>query len=553
MPTILDSDGNPLTIPRKALAGDVAAPSPWNAMGWRTVWHRTLARGLSPARLAQILDAADAGNPHDFLTFAQDLEERDPHYASVLGTRKRALLGLERKVESASDKLRDRKIADAVRLLIDAPIFGHLLNGMLDALGKGYSAVEIEWDTRAAPWLPVRYHWRDPRWFLLDKTDGETLRLIDAADPVLGIPLPPARFIVHQPRLKMGLSNRGGLARLVAISSFAKQIVLESWLSFSESYGSPTRIAKADDRFFLPGAGTDAAAFVADLQTKLQAMLGQDAYAVFPKSVDTVLQQATMGGAEVFHQLSDYLNKLISKAVLGRSDAADSTSGSLGGKQEAQEVRQDILESDAEQLQNTVNDQLVTMFVELNFGTGVEVPQFKFHFPTIEDLSLLVTALEKLVPLGLKVEQSVVRDKLNIPDPDAGVDLLSVPKTPPNAPPSAVKIGQVSNPESPPPALNIALQRHDVRHPATGQFIPAADPTADPTAPILDRLGREGAPLIEGMLDPVRAALDASASLDDFRAKLLLLYPKMDAKAFAALLGSSLALAEAQGYFEAKD
>jgi len=511
--------------PKKALTQEVAPPTAWNQPGWRTVWRGQIARGLTPANLAQILDSASQGNAHDYLTLAEEMEERDPHYASVLSTRKRAVMGLERKVESPTDKLRDRKITDAVRDLIADPAFGRLLPALLDAMGKGYSAVELVWNTDGSPWTPA-YRWRDPRWFLLDRDDGATLRIIDTADPVNGLPLPPCRFIVHTPRLKMGLPIRGGLARLAAIASLCRHITMESWLSFAESYGSPVRILQADDQLFSAGASAEQQAMLQSIQDKLQTMVGQDAYAVFPKSMTATLQQAATSGADVHERLSDHLQKLISKAVLGRSDAADSTSGKLGGETAQSEVRRDILESDAEELADCINQQLIRPFVDLNFGPQPAYPVFQFHFPETEDLTLLTLALEKLVPLGLKVEQSIIRDKFGLPDPKEGAELL-VPNT--------------VTPVIPAPAFNRALNR---ALPA-----PAA---SDPTAPLVERLGNEAEPLLQTLLDPVRSALNASSDLMDFRERLLDLYPDLDGKAFADLMGQALAVAELAGYWEAQ-
>jgi len=47
-----------------------------------------------------------------------------------------------RPVEAASDGAADVELADAVRGMARAPAFGALLDDCLDALGKGFSAVE---------------------------------------------------------------------------------------------------------------------------------------------------------------------------------------------------------------------------------------------------------------------------------------------------------------------------------------------------------------------------------------------------------------------------
>ena len=271
-----------------------------------------------------------------------------------------------------------------------------------------------------------------------------------------------------------------------------------------------------------PGAGKE------DIDTLIAAVsgLGSDAAAVLPDSmrIDFVNAASGAGGADLFGGLADRLDKLISKAVLGRSDAADSTSGQLGGEQYASEVRRDILEGDANELSNTNNEQLVRPFIDLNFGPQEAYPEIQLYVPDQEDLAGLAAMLEKLVPLGLEVEQSVIRDKWGLPDPAKGAKLLGVRA---DIPPDI-------------PSMNRATNR--------AQTPPDA---ADPTEPLVERLGREADPLLDALLEPVRAALHASGDLMDFRERLLTLYPDLDGKAFAELMGQALAVADAAGYWEA--
>ena len=145
---------------------------------------------------------------------------------------------------------------------------------------------------------------------------------------------------------------------------------------------------------------------------------------------------------ELYRSLLTFLQELVSKAVLGRSDAADATSGRLGNAQDSMQVRQDILESDAAELAATLNAQLIQPFIDLNFGPQAAYPVFAFHFPEVEDKNLLLQLLRDQVPPGLKVEQSIIRDKFNLPDPPDGAELLG----PAPAAPA-------------PPAVNRALNR----------------------------------------------------------------------------------------------
>ncbi|HQC73192.1 MAG TPA: DUF935 family protein, partial [Candidatus Competibacteraceae bacterium] len=452
--------------------------------------HLPIDQGLTPAQLTALLRDADYGYADAYLTLAEEMEERNPHYASVLSTRKRAVLGLDHMVESATDKRSDKKLADAVREYLAGPSLNGLLSGLLDALGKGYSAVELLWDTSATPWIP-RYAWRDPRFFRYDRETGRTLLLAPTVHDD-GQPLPPYRFVVHQPQLKMGLPIRGGLARLCAVTHLCARLALEDWLLFAEVFGMPLRIGRYNS-----SASSD------DIEVLKTAVagLGRDAAAVLHESMQIDFQAAASGagGADLYERLLDRLDKLISKAVLGRSDAADATSGKLGNEQASSEVRRDILESDAADLTETINAQLVRPFIDLNFGPQAHYPTLKLHVPDQEDLTGLVDMLAKLVPLGLRVEQSIIRDKFGLPDPDEGAELLGAPVPAPE--PQA----DVEDPD-------------DVEDPAVNRALNRASPAAaDPTAPLVERLGNEAEPLMNALLEPVRAALNDSADLMDFR------------------------------------
>ena len=273
-------DGRP--VRKRDLTREAGRPT---LTGVRQTWrHESVASGLTPRRLAAILRTADDGDgrQRDYLTLAEEIEERDPHYAAVLGVRKRAVSGLEPSVEAATDDAGDIELADAVRGLIQEPAFGELLDDCLDALGKGFSAVEIIWE-RGAEWWPARYEWRDPRFFTFDREDGRTLRLLDEADSFRGLDLAPYKWIVHVPRLKSGLPMRGGLARLVAISYMVKAYTVTDWTAFAEVFGMPLRLGR-----YGPNATE------ADIHKLITAVanLGTDAAAVLPDSMRVEFHRA---------------------------------------------------------------------------------------------------------------------------------------------------------------------------------------------------------------------------------------------------------------------
>lgn len=460
----------------------------------RQVWIDSIARGLTPARLTSVLERAAQNDPDDYLTLAEEMEERDPHYASVLSTRKRAVSSLPIVVEAASDDAQDGKIADFVTEMTRRAEFGHLIEDLLDGLGKSYAVSEIIWD-RGAQWSPREYCHRDPRWFRWDRETGRELRLRDAADMLNGIALAPFKFIVHKPRIKSGLQIRCGLARLCAFMWICKAYALKDWLAFAEVFGLPFRLGR-----YGPTASRDDVAIL----KRAVAAIGSDAAAVLPESmkIEFVTGPQVGGGNDLFRVLSDWLDRQMSKAVLGQTSTTDAQSAGLGSNQANvhNDVRADIQASDCRDLEVTLNRDLVRAAVDLNFGPQVKYPRLSFHIAEPEDLGQLASALEKLVPLGLEVEQSVIRDKFGLPEPASGAKLLGAPSPPPPPP--------VTPPAD--PALNRRL--------ALNRGLPRASRDE------LDRIADTGLDGWQEQLDPIMAEVqrlaDDATDTDDFLARL---------------------------------
>lgn len=93
-PQLLDRWGNP--VRRQVLTQEIAAPT---IGGIRSPLSGYPGDGLNPVRLANIMRAADQGDPVKYLELAETIEERDPHYLGVLSTRKRSVSQIEITVE----------------------------------------------------------------------------------------------------------------------------------------------------------------------------------------------------------------------------------------------------------------------------------------------------------------------------------------------------------------------------------------------------------------------------------------------------------------------
>lgn len=531
-PALTDHLGRPLRAPvtKAQLREVVARPT---MAGVRQAWNvTTIASGLTPERLASIMRSSAEGDAHDYLTLAEEMEERDWHYASELGKRKLAVLGLDRTVLPPDDTPLAKEVADGVRTdILNDEAFEDLCGGLLDGLGKAYAAVEIGWDT-GRRWKPVTYDHRDPRWFRYDRETGKELRLLDDADPVNGVALPMYRFAVHQPQLKQGLPVRGGLARLAAWAFLFKFYAVKDWAAFAETYGQPLRIGKY---------GPNATPADVDILYQAVAMIGTDCAAVIPDSMAMEFIKAEGGqgsGADLYERWCDWLDRQVSKAVVGQSGTADVQRG--GGYAQStvlDGVRADLRESDARQLARTIRRDVIEPYVLFNFGPDAPVPLLKLETAEAEDLKALSEALVPLIDRGLKVKAVEVRGKFNLAEPDKGDEVLQ--------PTGAVAQGII------PPPTTVALNRRPFgacggpgcEDRAVNRTGGSADRIDQMTAEAMVGWTDQMAPIIE----PIQRLADAATSYEEFLAGLNDALAEGDPAVLAKALGAAMFKARALG------
>lgn len=525
MAEFVDTRGNPLS--GRPARADLSRPIATATLtGIRQVFSgEVFSGGLTPEALASLLAAADTGDARSYLSLAIEMERREGMYRAALGTRKRAVLRLPVTVESASDAPADVALADEIRALIRAPGFARARGDLLDAIGKGFAAVELSWDTGRTPWVPrdrvaprtgarvSGYQWIDPRWFRYDRLSGRELRLLDDANQLDGIPLPPYRYLIHEPALMSGLPLWAGLARVACVAYMAKSFGIGDWLRFASTYGMPLRLGKY---------GTNANADDIAVLTRAVANLGTDWGAVVPESMLLELLQAAggtgAGGAEVFKALADWADDLLCILVLGQTASTKGTPGSMGAEQARADVREDIRDADAVDLAETLNRDLVGSYIALNHGLRdpEDAPRILIQEPDAADVQVMIDGLSALVPLGLRVAESVVRDRLGWPDPAAGERCLGDP---------APAGGEVLPPGGAPSGP---------RQPALHRAASAAP--ADAIDRLTDRLEARARPALAGMFHQIRGILTAAGSLEEAATMLEAAYPDIDSGPLAEQL-----------------
>lgn len=497
VPNLVAADGvTPLR--RSELRQEVAAPS---TRGVRQIWSGHPAQGLTPQRLATMLKEAETGDATRYLELAEDMEERDPHYSAVLGTRKRQVAQLEILVEPADDEdPRAVEAADLVRSVVEGEAFQDDLIDILDAIGKGYSATEILWETSASQWLPVQFKHRDPRWFGFDPEDGQTLMLRENAGLA---PLPGGKFIVHCAKAKSGLPIRGGFARMAGWYYLFKNYAIKDWVRFAELYGQPMRIGK-----YHPTATEE------QKQDLLRALvnLGTDAAAAIPQSMMIeIIEAQKQASSDLYQNLAEFCDKQTSKMILGQTMTTDD--GASRAQAEVHDgVREDIERADARQLAATLNRDLTRPLVDLNLGPQTAYPKIQIGRPEQHDPAILTRALPMLHKLGLPLSRRQVYGAYRLAEPDDEADALAPPA--PRLPPEG---------RADPAAAEAALAKTQLPGSeviAAARAAAEAGPDAidDAIEAILD--GDGWTPMVAPMVDEVRRLAEEVGSLDELLERL---------------------------------
>lgn len=407
---LVDAYGRPFSM--RALAREhVDEESPW-----ATPMRDSVAYGLTPERAGRLLRSADEGDVLAYLTLAEELEERDLHYRSVLFTRKVRVSGIVPAVEAVDDSDEEQRIAEDVRELVWSHAFRRLVFDMLDGLGKGYSIVEILWDSSESQWWPRAFRWRDPRWYSWDPKTLRTLRLEDGTPG--GRPLPPGKYLVHRPALKSGVPLRAGLARPALIAYVFKNFSVRDLARFLEVYGIPPRIGRHD-----PNAPDE------DKRKLLAAarMLGTDAAAIVPNNMQLELLETksnTSSGTTAFLGPIEWWDRQVSKVVLGQTSSSEGSGGDYKASSQHQSVRLDIAAHDAAGVEETVVRDLIKVYVDLNYGPRRRYTSVTLAVPAAEDLTRFATAITQLVDRGLEVDQEQIRERLGLSEPEPGKALL---------------------------------------------------------------------------------------------------------------------------------
>jgi phage gp29-like protein len=519
--SILDQFGKPFELEQ------LQEPQTAKLAQLRHEFENHPSRGLTPTRLAKILQSAEQGDLVAQHELFQDMEEKDGHLFSVMDQRRRAVTRLDWDIvpvadASAKEKADAEFAQETIRSQED---FDDVLFDMTDAIGHGFAALEMQWGRVEKVQMPIKIEHRPQSWFKLasnPEISRNELRLRDnSAD---GAALWTFGWLLHQHRARSGYISRSGLFRVMAWPFLFKNYAIRDLAEFLEIYGLPLRL------------GTyNASATKEDKATLLRAVvnIGHDAAAIIPQGMMIDFKEAAKGDNKSFDAMISLMERIQSKVALGGT----LTSGEgKHGTQALGKVHQDIAlhlrDSDAKQIANTLTRQIIYPLLAINRGLSDprRCPRLVFDTQEPEDLKLMSESVPQLVGMGMRIPVSWAHEKLKIPTATGDEAILTM----------------IANTSA--SAASVTLPAA----PATAQAQLKAQPQSnalqfDPLDDLVDNMAGEWEEVMGETLEPVRAALASASSLDEFRDGLEEVLANVEPAKLASLLARGQFAARAWG------
>lgn len=533
---LITSDGEPVapaeqeetTALTKMITSDGEPVAPEELKEPQTAEMRSLhhefqghpSRGLTPSKLASIMDRAEQGDITAQFELYEDMEEKDGHVMAEMGKRRRALNGLQYTLVPPKNPSKEEKYnTDAMNDVIQGlDNFEDVLFDVTDGIGKGFCCLEYGgWDRVNGAMLPKSIQHRPQGWFQIVRGFEQKIHL---RGPGNGEPLQPFGWMVHTHKAKSGYLERSALFRVLLWPYLFKNYSVGDLAEFLEIYGIPLRLGK------YPSGATNA-----EKNTLMRALaqIGHNAAGIIPQGMELEFHKAAEGDPAAFKLMIEWCEKTQSKAILGgtltsQADGASSTNA-LGNVHN--EVRKELVVSDANQIEKTLSRDLFYPIALLNGLTTdwTRCPRFKFDTTEPEDMAVFAASAPVLVGLGVKMKRQWAQERLGIPEPEEGEEILTLAPAPPSQAP-----------------------QQEVQEALTALTAQVAALNAQPKPKTIDeQLDDRLQPITGKWLAQIRELVNTADSLEQIRDGLEMLLPGMKLEDYAAMMGEALRVAELAG------
>jgi phage gp29-like protein len=305
--------------------------------------------------------------------------------------------------------------------------FNGTVHQLLDAVARGVSVLEVEWEivdgrlvpvaTRRVPWQCLGFDRRP------DAPEPYALRLFpdrDKDNPRRFSEF-PHKFLVGVYGAKSGLLGETAQLRALAPLWLGRMLGWEWLLSRAELFGMPIRWATYD-----PSSTADQIAAV----NNMLANMGSAAWGSFPAGTNLEVVSGAVPGVagpnEPTERLMSLADTACDRLFLGATlTSSHGDSGSYAMANVHREIELDLYENYAAYVIDVLNNQLISSIVALNWGDTRELPFLEVELQRQEkDRALAERDRILFQEMRLPVSTQWLYDRHKVPAPGPGDDLF---------------------------------------------------------------------------------------------------------------------------------
>ncbi|MBL4799824.1 MAG: DUF935 domain-containing protein [Oleispira sp.] len=366
-------------------------------------------KGLTPAKLHSILEAAERGDlraQHELFT---DMEEKDTQISADLGKRRQLAAELEWQIVAPDNATpQEKAAAEFCNEVFSSLEVEDLIIDLGSAIGHGWINLELEWYQKDGKHLIKQPTARPHSWFQLDPEEQNTLTLRNSTHS--GAELWNLGWVQHRHRAKAGYIARSGLHRVLVWPYLFQNYAIGDLAELLEIYGIPARLG------YYPRNATDK-----EKSTLLRAVttLGHSAAGIIPDGMKIDFLQAADGKSEMFEAMINWCERAKAKAILGGTLTSGTGEGTntnaLGNVHERSQ--RSLIKSDVRQYASTIRKDILLPLVLLNFGIDDinRTPRFYLDMTEPEDYKSLAETLPIFAEGGVEIPMWWVHEKTGIP------------------------------------------------------------------------------------------------------------------------------------------
>ncbi|MGA2139106.1 MAG: DUF935 family protein [Verrucomicrobiia bacterium] len=381
-------------------------------------WINQVSRGLTPEAVDDYLTAAISGDAVNQFALFEEMEEKWPELRLAL---------LKHKIKAARRTPRivppdhpqnpalAREKADFANHVFAAMGHWHRTAfNLLDAVGKGISAAEIDWRIgpmrgREAvviaemPWVNYRHlSW----WW-----DKPELQLFpDLRNRALHLDVPDRKFVVFHHLSKSGHPARAAMLRPLAWLFLIYLYAVKDWSTLAETFG--VDVAHA---FCSKDATQEQRNVILLHLSRLAARAG-----VFDEGTAINLQRASGGSAFPQETIAKFCSEKALECLLGSTlatQAGEKGARSLGLVQ--QDETEEMIDWTCLLFAGTITATALRWLMDFNFAEPGDNPVMELPTANRRDITALANVINILVNLGVRVPEAWAHAQFDIPQPQA--------------------------------------------------------------------------------------------------------------------------------------